>query len=594
MLNFGNKEFRNLQEQVFKNMKDIESIEEGATVLAEFGIKVIGQVDSVEDLPDPATYDGEYGDAFIVGESAPYNYYIFTRAFEGQEVPQWYDLGIFPQPGPQGPQGAIGPVGATPSISANTTVSTLSAGSNATVSVVRTGSDSEPTLTFNFGIPEGAVGVQGPRGPQGIQGIQGPQGIQGVKGDPGTLYEFYGQVNNENALPSPSSVVRNAAYLVGASEPYDVYVIIGDTELEWINLGPVAVIDTDTHVVTNDTTVTSGTLAAGVLAAINEETNVDFCRVGNIYLMKVKDGEYTTIETEGTSLRRYRLVINLSTGVWTLTSGLIDGGDYVTLDSTQTISGGKIFSNGLTTSSIRDTNGVGWLQHSINGKWTEIGTGLADAVRPAADNQTSLGSSTKKFTTLYTGSIQDGTKEVTPTNIVDLNTQQEITAKKTFSQGIAVPNASSITDSNGNPIISGSNSPTAYTGVLVLPTDVILTSWTLARAIKDGNILWLTLCGQIKNNTSGSVSVANVYDVLLPSSIGDKIYKQDGTTISTPGGSNQITLAIGVGGTTNKVFNIGCSAVNTIRVGFSSSQNINAGSSLKVDLRVPLFLDIGQ
>ena len=139
MLNFGNKEFRNLQEQVFKNMKDIESIEEGATVLAEFGIKVIGQVDSVADLPDPATYDGEYGDAFIVGEQAPFNYYIFTRAFEGQETPQWYDLGIFPQPGPQGPQGPEGPVGPAPSITAIGSVTGLEYGQTPTIAITRSG-----------------------------------------------------------------------------------------------------------------------------------------------------------------------------------------------------------------------------------------------------------------------------------------------------------------------------------------------------------------------------------------------------------------------------------------------------------------------
>ena len=78
---WDNKTYRNLQEQVFKNMKDIQDIQDGATVLAEFGIKVIGQVDDAEDLPDADTYEGDYGDAYIVGTEAPYDYYIFTRAF---------------------------------------------------------------------------------------------------------------------------------------------------------------------------------------------------------------------------------------------------------------------------------------------------------------------------------------------------------------------------------------------------------------------------------------------------------------------------------------------------------------------------------
>lgn len=88
MLNFGNKEFRNLQEQVLKNMDDIESIAQGSLVIGEFGIKVVGQVESPDDLPDPAEFEGEYGDAYLVGEETPYDYYIFTRAFEGAESPQ--------------------------------------------------------------------------------------------------------------------------------------------------------------------------------------------------------------------------------------------------------------------------------------------------------------------------------------------------------------------------------------------------------------------------------------------------------------------------------------------------------------------------
>lgn len=140
----------------------------------------------------------------------------------------------------------------------------------------------------------------------------------------------------------------------------------------------------------------------------------------------------------------------------------------------------------------------------------------------------------------------------------------------------------------------GSEEVVAYEGVLQLPTDVVLTDWTLARAIQDGNILWITLCGQIRNNTQSSQSITNVYSVLLPSSIGDKIFKADGNPISQAGGSNQITQAVGIGGTASKIYNIGCSAVNTIMVGFSSSQSITAGQSYKVDLRIPLFLNIGE
>ena len=79
MLKFGNREFRNLQEQVLKNMCDIQDIEQGATVLAAFGIKVVGQVNQASDLPAPTTYKGNLGDAFLVGTEAPYLYYIYAH-----------------------------------------------------------------------------------------------------------------------------------------------------------------------------------------------------------------------------------------------------------------------------------------------------------------------------------------------------------------------------------------------------------------------------------------------------------------------------------------------------------------------------------
>ena len=116
MLKYGNKEFRNLQEQVAVNKKNIQDLIDGTVVIAEFGIQVIGHADTADELPDPETYleeGGEYGDAFTVGTIEPYDYYIFTRAFEGDETPQWLNIGVFPAPGPVGPTGAVGPLGPT-------------------------------------------------------------------------------------------------------------------------------------------------------------------------------------------------------------------------------------------------------------------------------------------------------------------------------------------------------------------------------------------------------------------------------------------------------------------------------------------------
>ena len=208
MLNFGNKEFRNLQEQVLKNMDDIESIAQGSLVIGEFGIKVIGQVESPDDLPDPTEYEGEYGDAYLVGEETPYDYYIFTRAFEGAESPQWLNIGVFPAPGPQGPAGQDGADG-----------------------------EQGPRGATGATGPTGPMGPQGPQGPKGDKGDTGATGAQGPKGDTGTSYIILGQVDSTDDLPDPSLVDRNGAYLVGLESPYHLYVITGTDELEWFDAG---------------------------------------------------------------------------------------------------------------------------------------------------------------------------------------------------------------------------------------------------------------------------------------------------------------------------------------------------------------------
>lgn len=218
MLKFGNKEFNNLQEQVFKNMLAIRNIEDGAQVIAEFGIKIVGQEDDAEDLPDPAEYleeEGhEYGDAFLVGTEAPYDYYVLTRSFSDEEdIPHWLNIGVFPAPGIQGPQGEQGPQG---------------------IQGIQ-GAKGDTGAT-------GATGAQGPQGLQGPQGIQGIQGPQGEKGDTGGLIEIVGIVATTSSLPSPATLDKpDAAYLVGNdNDGYYLYIQVGTSPATnvWFNAGP--------------------------------------------------------------------------------------------------------------------------------------------------------------------------------------------------------------------------------------------------------------------------------------------------------------------------------------------------------------------
>ena len=147
MLKFGNREFRNLQEQVLKNMCDIQDIEQGATVLATFGIKVVGQVNQASDLPAPTTYQGNLGDAFLVGTQAPYLYYIYAKAYDGQEQAAFYNLGEFPKQGPKGDTGNAAGFG-TVSATATSVVG------QPTVNVSTSGTNEAKNIAFEFGIPD--------------------------------------------------------------------------------------------------------------------------------------------------------------------------------------------------------------------------------------------------------------------------------------------------------------------------------------------------------------------------------------------------------------------------------------------------------
>ena len=98
MITIDNVQYRNLEEQVKKNMDDIQYMLEEEGVLNEFGIKVVGQITSDNQLPDPATYTGEYGDAYAVGTAAPYTLYIYTRANGTHPTDYWFNIGQFPAP----------------------------------------------------------------------------------------------------------------------------------------------------------------------------------------------------------------------------------------------------------------------------------------------------------------------------------------------------------------------------------------------------------------------------------------------------------------------------------------------------------------
>lgn len=217
-IQIGDNIYRNLQEQVGKNKEDIEAFKKGQRVLTQFGIKVVGHVDQSTDIPTVNEYKAsnpnwDYGDAFAVGTITPYQLYLLTRADENTTTDYWFNIGIFPAPGPQGPQGATGPQG-----------------------------------------PQGLQGPQGNRGPQGYQGIQGqtgatgpqgPQGLQGPqgpKGDSAFVVTIKGEIANVSELPVASANTVHDGYIWydadGDSNLYVTYDVNGS--YSWHNVGAIA------------------------------------------------------------------------------------------------------------------------------------------------------------------------------------------------------------------------------------------------------------------------------------------------------------------------------------------------------------------
>ena len=146
MLNFGNKEFRNLQEQVFENMKDIEKIQDVKII----GVDVTNIVETVAEME--AIENPHAGDVTAVGTSSPFTLYVYYDS-------EWVSLGEFPRQGPIGPTGPQGPKGDK-------------------------GDQGAQGPQGEVG-PRGYSGAQGPAGEPGPRGLRGPTGPQGEPGIPG-------------------------------------------------------------------------------------------------------------------------------------------------------------------------------------------------------------------------------------------------------------------------------------------------------------------------------------------------------------------------------------------------------------------------
>ena len=191
--------------QIEKNRQDIEAIINDAVAFNYIGMKVVGQVNTADELPKKADYEVwpfDYGDAFAVGTTDPYNYYLWTRAFGAHLSDHWFNIGIFPGPSTvPGPKGDTGETGPAPNLTIGTVTSTLS---QPQVTIEGT----SPNYTLNFKLQKGDKGDPGTNGRNGVDGKNGKDGTNAI------IYTVKGAVDTVSQLPVATSVSTDTAYLV--------------------------------------------------------------------------------------------------------------------------------------------------------------------------------------------------------------------------------------------------------------------------------------------------------------------------------------------------------------------------------------------
>lgn len=188
MLKFGNKEFRNLEEQVDKNKQDIADLTAGISAAIGYMPTILGVYARFDEIP---TGGYNTGDTFLIGSGTPYSVYVYT------DKNQWVNVGQFPVAGPKGDKGDLGSVitaaaggpQVTPESLNDFYIDTITgdwyvASRTALGSLVYIKSFSLKGEKGDRG-EQGLAGSMGPAGPQGPQGPQGERGYTGLKGDQG-------------------------------------------------------------------------------------------------------------------------------------------------------------------------------------------------------------------------------------------------------------------------------------------------------------------------------------------------------------------------------------------------------------------------
>ena len=241
---------RNLEQQVKKNMDDIIELRNAQQTVADFGIKIEGEIDTPENLPVAGSY---YGEAYLVGTTSPYDLYLWTL-IKATGTATWVNLGPWPAQGPEGEQGPVGSlistgVGVPQSVPTSLYNYYLNLTTGDLYNVIKnTGGTLSWQILGNLKGQRGIQGPPGPEGPPGERGIQGPrgpegkQGVQGERGPQGPAFNVVANLTSTSQLPTPTAELQDAgtAYTIPDSEGVKHFWIIQGTESTgfiWADIG---------------------------------------------------------------------------------------------------------------------------------------------------------------------------------------------------------------------------------------------------------------------------------------------------------------------------------------------------------------------
>lgn len=254
---FDGKLYLNLEKQVQKNKEDIEYIVNQEGALNQFGLRVVGQVETIGDMPTIQAYKEsnpkwDYGDAFMVGASTEEatvvdvdnaTLLVLTRANTVYPNDFWMNLGKFPKPGPVGPKGEQGEQGIQGEHGLNVLAGpgTQPSGQPIGTTYINSVTGNVYKYTNNgweqIGNIKGATGSVGPAGPIGVRGPIGPKGATGAQGPRGIGVNILGTLTSTSQLPDPTTVGKDSAYIIPADGVNHLWVIEGTDNLVWTDFG---------------------------------------------------------------------------------------------------------------------------------------------------------------------------------------------------------------------------------------------------------------------------------------------------------------------------------------------------------------------